>query len=273
MPPKKASKKGKKKSVAKQAMDAVVKYGPKAAAVGAAARTAYNIYEIAKLVGMLNAEKKTFTISNQNVAIGQVIVNNNGFYSFDCTPIPAQGTTSITRNGNSIKLHSSFIRMQFSQQSGTVNPIKVRIRMDLVKGTPQSAGTWPSTILEPNPFITGGGSIYDYNSQTNADYFGILKTIFTRQIVVRQDTVTSGTTITDVMIPLKYFRGKGHHVRFAQDGAQTISDGQLILFVTCDNGNASTSTACTLSGPPLGGSAANTGLQMSYNIIHYFYDN
>lgn len=229
--------------------------------------------DIMYLKSVLNPEKKTFQITNTLIPVGQTIGNSNGFYAFDCTPLPAQGTTSVTRNGNSIKLHSSYLRFQVSQQAAVTNPIRIRIRMDLVKGTPQAVGTWPSTVLEANPFISGG-TIYDYNSNNNADYFGTYKTIFQRQYLIKQDSISGGNSITDIKIPLKYFRGKGHHVRFAADGSVSVSDGQLIVFITADNGNASAAVpVTTLFGVPIGASAVSTGVTVSWNIIHYFFDN
>lgn len=229
--------------------------------------------DVARLMSMVNSEKKQFQQSATLIQIGQQIGNLNGYYSVDITPVPAQGTTSITRNGNSLKLHSSFIRFQFSQLPSTTQPIRVKIRLDLVKGSPNaSVGTWPIQILEPNPFISGA-SIYDYNSNNSPDQFGTFKNIFTRKVIVKPDQLTGQNSITNVDIPLKYFKGKGHHVRFANDGSIAVSDGQLIMSMLCDNGNASLTTVGTLVGPPIGSQAISTGLYMSYSIMHYFYDN
>lgn len=233
---------------------------------------AYTAAKIAQMASMINAEKKRNILSGSTIFVGQLNGNTNGYYAFDCTPAPAEGVTSITRNGNSIKLSSSFMRFQFSQQSAVTNPIKIRIRMDLVKGTPQTPGNWPATVLSPNPFVTGG-NIIDYNSNTNPDYYGTLQTIFSRSYTLKQDQITGGNTILDVSIPLKYFKGKGHHVRFGSDAAIASSEGQLILFITMDNGNMSATVPTTLGGLPLNGQGINTGVYMSYNIIHYFYDN
>lgn len=228
--------------------------------------------DIMYLKGVLNPEKKVYTQNAITIGVGQVSGNNNGFYALDITPTPSQGTTSITRNGNSIKLHSSFIKFMFQHQSSTTSNIRVKIQMVLVKGPPNaSVGTFPSAIMyEPNPFVTGN-SIYDYNSSQNPDYFGTYQIIREMKFTVRQDQLAGSNTIKSVSMPMKYFRGKGHHVRFAADGSNTVADGQLLLIFTADNGNISSGTASTLGGIANAGTA--TGLLMSMNLVHYFYDN
>lgn len=230
--------------------------------------------DVTYLKSVLNPEKKLFAMSNNSLSIGQVSGNANGFYAVDITPIPAQGTTSITRNGNSLKLHSTFMRFQFQQQTATTNPIKIRMYVVLVKGTPNaSVGTYPSGIMfDANPFVTGA-SIYDYHSSMNADYFGTYKILRKKELTIKTDTIAGNNSITDVTMPMKYFRGKGHHIRFAADGSQTIADGQLILVLVADTGNISSSTACTLPGVANGSTPINTGSYFAYNIQHYFYDN
>lgn len=234
--------------------------------------------DVMYLKGVLNPEKKNFVLSTAGTAIpvGQVSgPASNGGYSFDMTPTPAQGTTSITRNGNSIKLHSSYIRFQFSQMPSTTNPIKVKIMIILVKGQPLASSGYANTAavwLNPNPFITGG-TIYDYNSDMNPDYFGTIKVLRTKTLRVAQDQFSGSNQIVNVNMPMKYFRGKGHHVRFVADGSTSLADGQLICLITCDNGNISGTNASTLSGAPLQSSAVTTGLYMSYVIEHYYYDN
>lgn len=231
--------------------------------------------DIMYLKSVLNPEKKVFQQFGTNVGLGQVNGNANGYYALDITPIPAQGTTSVTRNGNSIKLHSLFMRFQFQQQANTANQVKVRIYIVLIKGTPNtSVGAFPAGImLDPNPFVTGGGSIYDYHSSTNPDYFGTWKIIRKKDITVKNDSVSGNNMITDFGLPIKYFRGKGHHIRYAQDGSQQIADGQLLMVVLADNGNVSGTTPSTLAGITTGSTAINTGCLFNYNMQHYFYDN
>lgn len=230
--------------------------------------------DVSMLKGMINSEKKNYPIVVQSQAVGQVNINANGYYSADITPTPAQGTTSVTRNGNSIKLHSSFIKFQFSQMANTSNPIKLRIYIVLVKGIPSIIPTtFPTTMLEANPFVTGAGAIYDYNSSLNPDYFGTYKILRTKTLTLKADNAASFNSITNVSLPMKYFRGKGHHIRFASDGSQTIADGQLLMIVTADNGNVNAGTASTLSGQPTNGQAVTTGAYMDMNLNHYFYDN
>lgn len=220
----------------------------------------------------INAEKKQFKLNGQLIRVGQTIGNVNGFYAFDVTPLPAQGTTSETRNGNSIKLSSSYYRFQISQNSATTNPIKFKLRLDLVKGQPRDVGTWVSSTKDINPFMSG--SVYDYNSNQNIDVIKQYTKVFERKYVIKQDSITGGNQILNIDIPIKYFQGNGTHVKYLTDGTTNVATGQMILSMVVDNGNASdTAITNAITGGPLNSLAVNTGLFMSYNIIHYFYDN
>lgn len=226
--------------------------------------------KVAGLVAMVNAEKKQYNIANSAVNVGQVNANVSGFYAFDMTPLPAQGTTASTRNGNSIKLHSSFLKFQIFQQAGTSSPVKFKIYICAIKGNSVSVGTFPSTVLNPNTFVTGA-NIYDLNSDFDPDYFPTFRIVKTVTGIVKPDNITSQTIVQNLKIPLKYNGGKGHHVRFPDDASTSASNGQLVCFIVCDTGNMSGTTVSTLSG--VFNTAINTGVRVNYNIQHYYYDN
>lgn len=228
--------------------------------------------DIMFLKNTINAEKKVFQQYLQNALVGQVSANLNGYYFQDITPNPAQGTTSITRTGNSIKHHSSYIQFQFSQQSAVVSPVRLKIYLIRVVGQSilSPSGTVPQTMFDPNPFISGGSNIYDYNSNRNQDFFQTYKVLACKNVYLAPDNVSGQLMIKNVKMGMKY-RDKWNHVKFSTDGSTAIAAGQLILMIVADSGNISTTTASTLTGIPV--TAVNTGLTFQMNAFHYFYDN
>lgn len=238
------------------------------------ANMAYQLYKTAQLASMINAEKKRYVMAAGSNALGQTsLATGAGYYALDITPTPQQGTTSITRTGNSIKLCSSFYQFQFSQLAQCTSPVKVRIIIFKAKGQVYSnVATAISNLLSLNPFVLNGGSpaIVDYNSSYNPDFYGQFEIIKEKKLTVKPDQFSGQNTITDIKFGLKYNRGKGHHIRYTVDGNAIPSEGQIMMVMLCDNGNATT-TASTLSNALNTG--ASTGLNMNQNIIHYFYDN
>lgn len=215
---------------------------------------------------MLNAEKKRVVLNNGGYTVGQCSTNGQGFLAFEVTPVMSQGATSSTRNGSSIKLNSSFMKFQFVHQANTTQPIRLRLQLIHIPGLPTSNITgFINSMLIPNPFITGG-TIRDYNSQPNPDYFKQYRVITKRNIYLPPDQYSGATSIKDIGIPIKY---KNHHVRFNAD-TNDVTAGQLIVLITADSGNMG-GTASTLGNIPVTG--VSTGALVNYNIIHYYYDN
>lgn len=224
--------------------------------------------DVMLLKKMVNAEKKRFVISSVSQAFGQVNANANGYYALDITPTPSQGTTSITRNGNSIRLHSSYLQFQFAQQSSANQPIKGEILLFRVNGDNVSnVSTWLNSYFNANPFITGA-NIIDYNSTTNPDFYKTGTIIRRKKFTMAVDQISGQLMLTTVKVGMKY---KSHHVRYQADGNQVPSYGQIFMMIRVDSGNSSTTTASTLGGIYV--PQTNTGLQVSHNITHYFYDN
>nr|UOF81223.1 capsid protein [Cressdnaviricota sp.] len=234
----------------------------------------YNIAQIMKDVSLLktmvNAEKKHyFNVSQGNLLAQCSGATGQGLYNQDITPIPAQGTTTTTRIGNSIKMHSSIMKLQFYQSADTTQAIKVRMVIVKVKGSPQTVSTFVANAFELNQFVlnAGNAAIVDYNSSYNPDYFGQFEIVTERKFYIPPDQVSGVKSIKSYNIPLKW----NHHVRFATDGSQTLSDGQLILVLLADSGNWDASTASTLTNVAV--PAVSTGLSFDYSIMNYYYDN
>lgn len=229
--------------------------------------------DVMYLKSVLNPEKKTFQLTNTDQGIGQVAGNVSAYYAADITPIPSQGTTSITRNGNSIRLHSSYFKFQFQQQSATTSKIDFKIMVIQVNGNPWGSpgGLAVPAMFNPNSFILNGVSnagIIDYNSDRNTSTFSTFRILRTKNFTLPENQIASQTMIRNVSFGMKY---KSHHVKFQADGSNTIQGGQIILLILANNGNASTGTASTLSGTQ--STAVNTGALLQQDITHYFYDN
>lgn len=217
--------------------------------------------DVATLKKMVNAEKKYFSITATAAKVGQCSVNTNGYYVADITPTPAQGTTDITRTGDSIKICSCYIKGQVYQQSNILSNIWLNIYIIKVLGAPQTVSTSIQNFFEVSPW----SGLIDYNSQTNPDYFGQFKIVKRKRMRVDLTNYSSATTIKTFQIPLRM----QHHVRFSANST-TVSNGQLILFITADSGNTST-TASTLTNIPV--TAGSSGLNLNYDMNWYYYDN
>nr|UOF80450.1 capsid protein [Cressdnaviricota sp.] len=234
----------------------------------------YNIAQIMKDVSLLktmvNAEKKHyFNVSQGNLLAQCSGATGQGLYNQDITPIPSQGTTSTTRVGNSIKMHSSMMKLQFYQMSACTQPVRVRLVIFKVKGSPQTVSTFVANVFELNQFVLNSGSpaIVDLNSSFNPDFYGTFQIVVDRKYTIKPDQFSGQQSIRSIDIPLKW----NHHVRFATDGSQTLSDGQLILVLLADSGNWDASTASTLTNVAV--PAVSTGLSFDYSIMNYYYDN
>lgn len=238
---------------------------------GGSKGTANLVRDVQLLKRVINAEKKQYTTGyTSNLAIGQVNGNSSGHYCASFTPTPSSGSGSNERSGASIKLHSCVMNMQITGQSALTSGANIMFEVYLVKGTPYATpADFATNVFQYNPFASGG-SIIDTNSQYDVDFYGRFTKIFSKKIYLPADSVTSMTNIKTVKFGWKYFAGKGHHIRF-DNNTNTVVNGQLIYVFRADRGNASTSTASTITGIPI--TAVNTGMTVNWTLSHYYYDN
>jgi len=216
-----------------------------------------NINQIAKDVMMLkhlvNVEKKRFDLGiTSNVGVGQLSgAGVSGQFSTVITPFPVEGITGNTRIGNSIKLVSGCLDMQFSQQSVAVNEVKLRwvIVCKPDNNANPSASTSIAQFYDPNPF----SGVNDYHSSRDPEYFTSMRIIKSGVVTLRQDGVTSGQSIKQIKVPLKF----NHHLKFNTDGSTITTKNQFYLFVTASAGDI----------------AAFTGALLLYNMRWYYTDN
>jgi hypothetical protein len=237
------------KAVRKVTGDRYGRFNSKSSTLG------YNIPKIVSdvktLATMVNAEKKRIEVqpgqfllaqSNTTLASGHVLL--------DLTPTIAQGITYNTRNGSSVKLHSSVMKFQVSQQTNFTSKMKIKIYIVKVIGAPIFLDT--GKFLDPNPFTT----FYDFNSSRNIDKMSQFKVITTRNYTVQPDNIAGQNNKLEFMIAWKH---KGDsHLRYDKD-SNSLTKGQFFMICVADNGDIAT--------------AVQTGVGIQYTARHFYYDN
>lgn len=225
--------------------------------------------DVAWLKSVLNPEKKKFQQNVTDASVAQCDINASGWYALDITPTPAQGTTSITRNGNSIRVHSAHIKYQLQHQSLTAGSgIKFRMMVIKVLGQPiASMTTAVTTMFDSNTFVTGG-SIIDYFSDRNEEAFKQFKIIRSKVVRLIPNNHNNQRAISSGSFGIKF---KSHHIKYVADGSTAVQDGQYFLLVLADNGNRATVTPSTLVGTSE--TAILTGAALQLDITQWYYDN
>lgn len=237
---------------------------------GKGLRISQVVKDVAMLKSLVNAEKKHFTQKSTGTnisAVGQVNGNANGTWSMDLTPNMSQGLTASQRLGDSVKLHSSYLRFQFQKQLNANQPIKLNISVYKVNGQPfTNIVTAYSTIFKPNDFISTP-ALYDYQSLRDTDYFKNFTLIRSKNVYMKESDFAGEPMIQDVSIPIRY---KNHHIKW-DNITNTPSQGQLVIVIRADNGNYSGATVSTVSGIPI--TNINTAVNFGYVFEHFYYDN
>lgn len=228
--------------------------------------------DVAMLKKMINAEKKTYSDKiTSAITVGQVGGNVSGHQILDITPLPTQGATSTNRNGNSIKLNSAYYEFYFVKQSSATQANSIVIDFWKVPGDPYSStqisnDTVINQIFTPNEYVTGA-NIYDLVSSRQQQYYKDFQKVYSKRVYFPANQISGVTQTKLVKIPLKW----GHHIKFATDGSQALSSGQILCTIRCENGNKSTGTVNTFGNIAVNGT--NTGISMNYSFISYFVDN
>lgn len=235
-------------------------------------RSKVSVSALSRKVSMLSTtlkpEKKRKVVSNFSQLVGQVSGNGSGYATYDITPLITSSTTYAGRAGAKVRLMSSYIQMQFFGMSSTSSNINGKVLIFKTQDVQSAPGGFVANMMNYNSFVNSGFTIIDYNSSYNPDYFGQWKLIREKKFSFRPDNITSQNMITSLAIPLKYNRGKGHVIQYNKD-SNTLIDGQIIMLILLDCGNSGAG-ASTLTNVPI--IAANTGLNLNYNIEHYYTD-
>jgi len=211
-----------------------------------------SIAKIAQAVKLFNVEKKRSDITYSNQNFGQF--NNVGVGGALClamTPTIIQGISGNTRNGNSLKLVSACLDIQFAQQASALNNSKIRWHLIVLKDN-SSAPPVASVLaryLEVNPF----SNVIDYHSSRDAEYFTTFQVIKTGTVTIQADQMTSGTYYAQRKVPLKL----NHHLRYNADATSITAKNAFFLVLTLDQGDIFIST----------------GIQTQVNMRYYYVDN
>jgi len=234
--------------------------------------------DVAKMAMMINAEKKVYAITanntlGQNVGVGQVSANVSGTRVFDITPLISQGATAETRNGDSIKLHSAYFQFMVSQQTNGAVANRCSIEIWHNNGGALLSETdFLNALYQPTVF----SSVIDYQSTRNIDRMGDFRLARKMIVSLPSEEISGQKTVRYVKMPLKFNRGKGHHIRYS--GSTIVNNpltdlingrSQLFLVYRAEHGNRS-GTVSTLNVPI---TDQSTGLVVQSSFTMYYYDN
>jgi hypothetical protein len=226
--------------------------------------------DVMKLMTMVNAEKKIYNLPLQSNLVAQVAINLTGAQCFDVTPMMAQGADQFQRNGISIKLHSQLWQIQIQQSSGALSGNTLHMELWYNSGPTRDQATLLTDMYDPSIF----SGVIDMTSTRNPDHFKDYRLLrkFSKKL---HDPAYAGDLVNATFtIPIKFNRGKGHHLRYTGAGYTNyladVQSGQIFLIMRADNGNRSPSTASTL---PVAVTAVSTGILVKWANKTWFYDN
>lgn len=229
-----------------------------------------------KVKQSLNVEKKRLNITSvgETLTIAQVNSNQSGHYLFDMTPQPNNGTGYNERIGNQIKVVATHIDFQFTAQSNCTAGNKIKVQLVQVVGIPYSTiSDVMGKFVIPTKFITtsGGGpaSIYDAYSDRQKDYYKSFRVLRTKMFYMpKEDSNVQELPSKRCTFGCK-FKG-GLKVTTLKDQPD-IAKGQVFLLITCSRGNSSLGSASSLINNV--DSRIQSGINMAYEMTHYFVDN
>ena len=229
------------------------------------------IKDVAMLKGIINSEK--FRIESQpisDVFIGQVNANTSGHKIYDFTPVPSQGDGYNNRQGNSIRWKASHYSFFIQKQANNVGSCTMKIELIKIIGEPYTtiSSAIEGKYIEPDRWINGA-SVYDNASDRKPEYFKLFRVL--RTVYVKFPAANyAGVSNAQQKIINFGLKLPNHHVKW-NNNTNTMSDGQVLCLITCDTGNASTSTVSTLDS--VANVAINTGFIVNANKVDYYYDN
>lgn len=209
------------------------------------------INDLAMLKHLVNVEKKRYDVTLTTQRVAQISGAISGAYCVNITPSPNEGVTGGTRIGLSLKLVSACLDIRFAQEANAVNDLKLRWHIIC---RPDSSVSYTGTQIrdqfyEQNPF----SAVVDYWSNRDPEYFTNFRVIKSGVVNLKQDAITSGTSIVQKKIPLKL----NHHLKFANDNTSVSTKNNFWLLITASGGDLGTTSGAT----------------MDYNARWYFTDN
>lgn len=232
--------------------------------------TAQITADVMKLMSMVNAEKKLNNIGTISSPVGQVAGNITGTLCLDVTPMMAEGADQFTRNGISIKLHTQLWQIQLSQQSGATCANTFTFELWLNKGPVLDQATLLAQVYDPSVF----SGVIDITSTRNPDHFKDYQLIRKIKRKLTDPSYAGDLTNTTFTVPVKFNRGKGHHIRYTGTGSTNyltdVQAGQIFIICRADNGNRHAVNISTL---PVAIKALNTGITFNWAVKTWYYDN
>jgi len=202
-----------------------------------------NIYkDVMMLKKLINVEKKRVDVSVTTVNFGQF--NGVGIGGASCqpiTPVIVQGITGSTRNGNSLKLVSACLDIQFAAQLNSINGLN--LKWYLINRKDNSVDTTAAIalgdFLEPNVF----SGVIDYHSNRDPEFFKNFTVIKSGTAKLTPDSVSGNTAYAQRKIPLKL----SHHLRYNTDATTITTINKFFLIFTADTGDSNIATGCAAS--------------------------
>lgn len=230
------------------------------------------IKDVMYLKKMINVEKKQFNNTTASaLGVAQLNGNSSGHQIVDITPTPVVGTSSTTRNGDSIKVVSAYHKFLFYQQANTVNTTRYIIEYFLVKGKSNASPSGLiSDLFRPNRILQNGavtGTIYDYNSDRVQEGFKNYVLLKRKYVTLGSDNYSGLQNTKEVKIKLQF---KNYHIKY-QTGTNVPDNGQIIMVIRGDLGNYAIATTSTLSNAIQTGTSTGAGVQFDHTW--YFVDN
>lgn len=239
-----------------------------------AATTAGLVKSVQFIKSVINSEKKHVESKlwgEEGVALGQVYANSDlGWTLTDITPQISQGVESSRRTGDSVKLCSFRLRLQFLQQKNLQIRQKIRVLFIRVKGSPVDATTPTSVpnvmkrIFEPNP-VTG---LTDYFAVRNPDFYSEFQVIGSKSVYLGSENFSSinAPNQANCIMNVKM----NHHVRWDQ-ASEDLANGQYLLLMLADTGNNHPTTGSGI--PNIANTQPLTGCLVTGFSQYYYYDN
>ena len=204
------------------------------------------------LKSLINVEKKRKdrSLSSPTQLAQYASAGAAGYFCNDITPSIAQGVGASQRTGNSVKLTSMCLDIQFKQDSATKNQVMLRYYILNVKEANTTVNEAGLELLEPNPF----SSVRDFHSNRDPEHFTKYRIIKSGVCKVAADfTHLNETSYKQIKIPLKL----NHHLKYQSGSSNDSVKNTFFLLVVADTGNIST----------------NTGIIIQYNARFYYTDN
>lgn len=218
------------------------------------------------------AEKKRddINLASADFTMGQCAGNANAYYAGDITPNQITGSNPNQHTGNEISITSFYMQLQLRQMSSATAPAKIKFYMFRMKGTNvETPSGLVANLFEDNQFAGGGNVIVDANSSMNPDYLANYQLLKRWTCYLKPDQFSGQQMPLQRSIGMK-FKKPLKLQWFTQTPGNSWSHGRIILVALSDSGNASLSTASTLTNIPV--QTANTGQFLNFSVRWYYTD-